>query len=81
MSCQNCAEAATKRWHGFTASCERCSVRALAGSLDLWQTQYAGKPTAGYVSALKRVFGERWKEGAQEVKDEYERLKTLQEAT
>jgi hypothetical protein len=79
VSCQNCAEAADKRWHGFTADCIGCRTRALAVGLDRFHSMQAKKITPDYETALRWVFGDDWKEGALAVRAEAERIKGLQE--
>ncbi len=70
MNCTPCDIAEKDRKSGlYSASCDRCKARAISNGLELWEAQRCGKITPGYRDALKKVFGERWKDGHQLVKD------------
>ena len=74
--CDACTTAAANPHTGhFTAGCFQCSARMLAHSPEYHETRAQGKPSERYKQALLRVFGDRWKEGAAEVKRWGEKLK------
>ena len=52
----------------WAANCESCSARALAVTGAHIESKAAGRVTPRYVEMLKGTFGERWKEGAEQVK-------------
>jgi hypothetical protein len=67
--CTACTKAMTApRIDLWAANCESCSARALAVTGAHVESKAAGRVTPRYVEVLKGIFGERWKEGAELVK-------------
>ena len=79
--CIACAGAQTDPRHPFFhGDCRGCRVRSLAGGLEHFEAQRAGRITPGYRAALVRLLGEDWQAGHAEVKAERARLQRLKEA-
>jgi hypothetical protein len=67
--CRQCeiAERKPNSWL-YSASCDGCKARAIANGTELWEASREGHITPRYRAALERVFGERWKQGHEQVK-------------
>jgi hypothetical protein len=59
----------------FRAQCKACAVAALAAGPAFHQSGVDGALSAPYRKALAQIFGDRWREGHEMVKQQYEALK------
>ena len=67
--CADCQAAeSAPRSDAFTAGCMSCKGRALAAIGAHLESRDAKQMTVHYMSVLKRIFGDNWKEGAAMVK-------------
>ena len=75
MSCADCDRAKVNPTRdAFTAHCEGCKARALAAIGAHIESQALKVITPQYRTALEKVFGERWKQGAELTKQWAERI-------
>ena len=73
--CADCQAAeSAPRSDAFTAGCMSCSARALAAIGAHLESRDAKQMTVHYLSVLKQIFGEGWKDGAALVKVWAERI-------
>jgi hypothetical protein len=76
MTCAICIEAQSQpRSATFAPGCESCQARALAVIGAHEESAAAGSMTEQYRTALGQVFGERWKQGHELVKEWAGRLR------
>ena len=69
MTCADCQAAeSAPRSDAFTAGCMSCSARALAAIGAHLESAEQKRMTIHYISVLKSMFGDGWKQGAEMVK-------------
>lgn len=69
MNCVACTYARQHKDSGmYHAGCDGCAARALARSPMYYEAAQADAMTPAYREALRRAFGERWRDGHQLVK-------------
>lgn len=67
--CHQCEIAERNPSSGLYAhDCDGCKARAIANGTELWEASRDGVITPRYREALERVFGDRWKQGHEQVK-------------
>lgn len=76
--CPACESARSDpHWPLYLAGCQGCQVRALAGSLALFESERSKTITPAYRSALERIAGDGWRALHEQVKAERARHRAL----
>lgn len=55
MSCEDCTKAAAGMWHGFRASCQGCTARAVSRTPQHAEARRSRVLTAGYRAVLAKT--------------------------
>ncbi len=80
--CHYCAMARERwDWPMYFSTCWGCAIRALANSLEFFDSRKAGRMLPAYQQSLRANFGDAWKEAHEEVKAEFERVQALRDAS
>lgn len=53
-TCDNCATAAARLWHGFTGGCKGCCARAAGRSPQFFEARKSGRQTPAYRKLLEQ---------------------------
>lgn len=82
MTCPDCTAAQTNPdWGGYHAKCQGCQVRALASGMGFFAAKTDRRITPAYRAALRTLFGDDADAGHLRVKEEYERIGALRNAS
>lgn len=80
--CPNCAAAQTDaNWGGYHAKCQGCQVRALASGMEFFTSKAERRITSAYRASLRTLFGDDADAGHARVKEEFDRIGALRNAS
>lgn len=80
--CPDCTAAQTDaNWGGYRARCQGCQVRALASGMAFFTSKAERRITPAYRAALRTLFGDDADAGHLRVKEEFDRICALRNAS